>query len=127
MIKNLKKLLERCPLCKKEYYKNDFILCDKCNNFVCYNCAIVTRKYGTYCKSCLIKLSYEKQKEITKIHTRLSFWAKNGYQIFIGLVVITIFCFSLFFLTEFFFILGLVMAVISLIYGISLFKFLSKS
>lgn len=58
---------------------------------------------------------------------QLQFWAKSGYNIFIIFLVIAIFSFSLIILNKMFFIVGLLVVIVALIYGYLIFKHLSQT
>lgn len=122
----MKQFLQECPICKKSYLKQDFAQCDKCKGIHCLKCTILAGILGTICKNCFKKLPKEEQDKIGKKAKKLHFWAKNGYYGFCILAVLTFFSFSLFFLYSFFFVLGAILAISTVLYGYFLFKYLSR-
>ena len=118
--------IQKCEICNQEYMKIDFRKCDKCKKERCLRCTIIAGKLGTYCKNCFDKLSNDEKAEISKMSTKLKFWAKNGYYAFIIFVFITIGSFSLSFVNLMYFYIGLTFVIVTFIYGSWLFKYLTQ-
>ncbi|MFO8020559.1 MAG: hypothetical protein R6U96_18195 [Promethearchaeia archaeon] len=123
----LRAKLRKCPLCKQEYIKSAFKTCDICAREVCLKCAVIAGKYGLYCKECFEKLPEEKREIIGKEANKINFWAKKGYQFFIAFLVVSLGSFSLIFFNRLFFIVGIILTVITFIFGYYLFNYLVKS
>lgn len=124
---DLKKYIDKCSICKREYYKQNFVKCDHCGKFICLKCTLFAGKYGKYCKNCFKGLPHDKKSQISKAVKKVKFWANNGYILFIILLGCTIFSFSLYFLNYIFFIIGLILGISTAIYGYFLLRFLSQS
>ncbi|MGV9172266.1 MAG: hypothetical protein ACOC44_03930 [Promethearchaeia archaeon] len=119
--------LKQCPLCKEEYIKSAFKKCGICGKEICLKCAIIAGKYGVYCKKCFENFSEEKREKIGKEANKIQFWAKKGYQFFIAFLVVSLGSFSLIFFDRLFFIVGIILTVITFIYGYYLFNYLAKA
>ena len=126
MESQIQKNLEACPICKKRYFKGDFVRCDHCNSYVCLNCALRGGKLGTYCSLCLNKLPREKKDAIVRTSKKMYFWAKNGYFMFIALLAAAVFSFSLWIINDLFFFIGAFLAAFTFVFGIKLFKYLTR-
>jgi hypothetical protein len=123
----LRAQMKKCPICKKEYIKSAFKHCKICNTEVCLKCAVIAGKYGIYCKDCFKKLPDKKRSIIGNEANKISFWAKKGYQIFIGFLIVSLGSFSLFFIDKLFFFVGIVLTGTTLIFGYYLFNYLSNA
>ena len=73
------------------------------------------------------KIQSKHLSTISKATKKMKFWAKNGYILFIILLGLTIFSFSLYFLHYIFFIIGLIFGISTAIFGFLLLRFLSRS
>jgi hypothetical protein len=83
-------------------------------------------KYGNFCINCFKKLSRDEKDNVGKHASKLKFWAKSGYYVFIAFLAITIGSLALVFISYLFLFLGLVFVVISFVYGVLLFRFLNQ-
>ena len=122
----LQQQIQKCSICGYEYYTKDFRVCKKCKKEHCLRCTIIAGKLGAICKKCFDTLPSEEKTEISKIATRLRFWAKNGYYAFIGIVLLTVISFGLSLMDFIFFYLALIFVVFGIIYGFWLFKYLTQ-
>jgi lipopolysaccharide export LptBFGC system permease protein LptF len=88
---------------------------------------VLAGKLGNYCLNCFNNLEKRKKEKVRKKANQLKFWAKSGYYLFIILMAIAVFSFSLMALNKVFFIVGLIVVIIDGLYGGLLYKFLSQS
>ncbi len=79
-----------------------------------------------YCKNCFENLSNKEKEKISKLATKLKFWAKNGYILFMIFIFIALGSLALSILDFMFFYLGITFVIINFIYGSWLFKYLTQ-
>lgn len=80
-------------------------------------CTVLAGKLGNYCLNCFNNLEKRKKEKVRKKANQLKFWAKSGYYLFIILMAIAVFSFSLMALNKVFFIVGLIVVIIDGLYG----------
>lgn len=113
----LKQYTQKCPLCKQDYLKDQFAECKVCGKQQCLKCTVMAGKEGRYCLKCFKALPNERKEVVGKAAARLQFWAKKGYQIFLGFIIAIVLSFSLTFLYFPFFIAGIILSGLTIVFG----------